>query len=75
MVLHAVIAVGGFLGLFILFLVLSRTLNNIINHMTKIEYLLRREMEFAEDELVVYRQEQFKIAERRRFNEEDQEPA
>jgi Tfp pilus assembly protein PilN len=37
------------IGIFILFLVISRTLNSIINHLTKIEFLVRQERDYAQE--------------------------
>lgn len=37
-------------GLFVLFLVLSKTLNGIINQFLKIEYMLQKECEFKKEE-------------------------
>lgn len=37
-------------GLFVLFLVLSKTLNGIINQILKIEYMLQKECEFKKEE-------------------------
>ncbi len=36
-------------GMFSLFLVLSHTLNNVINLLTKIEYLIRKESEYLKE--------------------------
>ena len=50
-----VLAAGAFLGMFVLFLVLSRTLNGIINNLTKLEYLLRKEMDLQKEVLTIRR--------------------
>ena len=42
-------------GLFILFLVLSKTINGIINQLVKIEYMLQKECEFKKEEKEIRR--------------------
>jgi hypothetical protein len=42
-------------GIFVLFLVIAKTLNNIVNHFSRIEYYLLKEAELTE-ELVEIRQ-------------------
>ncbi len=37
-------------GLFILFLVMSKTLNGVINQLLKIEYMLQKESEYKREE-------------------------
>ena len=51
-------------GLFILFLVFSKTMNNIINHLTKLEYLFQKELEFKKEEKEIGRLIQERMAER-----------
>jgi len=48
-----IIAGGAIAGMFILFLVLSRTLNNIVNHLTKLEYLLQKELDLQKEMIVI----------------------
>ncbi len=40
---YYLISIGTFLGMFVLFLVISKTLNNIINQLSKMEYLVKTE--------------------------------
>lgn len=47
------LAACAILGMFILFLVLGRTLNNIINHLTKLEYLLQKELDLQQEVLTI----------------------
>jgi len=49
------ISIAAIICLFILFLVLSRTLNNIINQLAKIEYLLTNAFEYGKERLEVER--------------------
>jgi hypothetical protein len=53
--LYILISVGAFLGMFILFLVVSKTLNNIINHLTKLEFILTRELEYKREAVEIRR--------------------
>ncbi len=49
--------VAGFLivGLFILFLVISKTLNGIVNYLIRIDFLINTEFEFRREEMEVRR--------------------
>ncbi|MBD3315616.1 MAG: hypothetical protein GF344_07510 [Chitinivibrionales bacterium] len=40
---------AGLAGIFILFLVLSKTLNGIVNHLTAIQYYLEKELEVKKE--------------------------
>ncbi len=51
----AVIGIGALFGIFILFLVLSKTLNNSINHLVKLHYLLQKEVDLKKERLVIAR--------------------
>lgn len=42
-------------GLFILFLVISKTLNGIVNYLIRIEFLINTEYEFRKEEIDVRR--------------------
>jgi hypothetical protein len=53
MIVHYIIAGGAFFGIFILFLVLSKTLNNVINHLTKLHYLLQKELDIKSEQLEI----------------------
>ncbi|MBD3419545.1 MAG: hypothetical protein GF398_05435 [Chitinivibrionales bacterium] len=46
MFLHYFIPVALFAVMFIMFLVISKTMNNIINQLAKLEYILKKEQEF-----------------------------
>lgn len=41
-----VVSILFLIALFIMFLVVSKTLNGVINHLMKIEYLVQREKEY-----------------------------
>jgi hypothetical protein len=47
------IGISAFFGIFTLFLVLSKTLNNTINHIVKISYLLQKEFDLKKERLVI----------------------
>jgi hypothetical protein len=49
MILHYLIAFSASCGIFILFLVLSRTLNALINHLIKLQYLLQKEYDMKKE--------------------------
>jgi hypothetical protein len=49
MILHYFIAGAACCGIFILFLVLSRTLNALVNHLVKLHYLLQKEYEMKKE--------------------------
>jgi hypothetical protein len=49
MVGHIFLATGTLLVVFIMFLVISRTLNNMINHLVKMEYSLQRELDLKKE--------------------------
>jgi|GEM_PF-1276448 hypothetical protein len=53
MIIHYFIAAGAFFGIFILFLVLSKTLNNIINQFTKLQYLLQKEYDLKKEQIAI----------------------
>ncbi len=55
MIPQLIIAVAAFCGIFILFLVISQTLNSIINALSKIEYLLVKELDFKRESLEIKR--------------------
>lgn len=48
-----IIAIFTLIAVFILFLVISRTLNNIVNLLVKIEYLIQREFDIRDEALKV----------------------
>lgn len=60
-------------GLFILFLVLSKTLNGIINQILKIEYMLQKECEFKKEEKEIRRMIAENIKENSDTEEEEKE--
>ncbi len=53
MLLHYLIAVAAFFGIFVLFLVLSRTLNTTINHLIKLHYLLQKELDIKNEQMEI----------------------
>jgi hypothetical protein len=53
MLYHFLIAGTAFFGIFILFLVLSRTLNTTINHLVKLHYLLQKELDIKKESLEI----------------------
>jgi hypothetical protein len=53
MYLLFVISAGAFLGMFILFLVLSKTLNNLVNHLTKLEFILTQEVRYRHEAIEI----------------------
>ncbi len=55
MALQYVIGGAAFFAIFILFLVLSKTLNNTINQLIKLNYLLRKELEIKKEHLEMAR--------------------
>jgi hypothetical protein len=55
MILHYVIAGAACCGIFILFLVLSRTLNALVNHLVKLQYLLQKEYDLKKELLEINR--------------------
>lgn len=48
-----IIAIFTLIAVFILFLVISRTLNNMVNLLVKIEYLIQREFDIRDEALKV----------------------
>ncbi|NLL14536.1 MAG: hypothetical protein GX267_14120 [Fibrobacter sp.] len=50
---HIILAVVTLFVIFILFLVISRTINNMINLLIKIQYLLEKELELKKEALEV----------------------
>lgn len=53
MIIHYIIAAGAFFGIFILFLVLSKTLNNVINQFAKLQYLLQKEYDLKKERIAI----------------------
>jgi|GEM_PF-2199918 hypothetical protein len=47
------IGIATFFGIFALFLVLGKSLNNTINHIVKITYLLQKEFDLKKERLVI----------------------
>lgn len=50
MIIHVVLAAGIFIVIFIIFLVIARTMNTIINQLTKLEYLIRKDVELKKEQ-------------------------
>jgi hypothetical protein len=55
MILHYFIAGAACFGIFILFLVLSKTLNTLVNHLVKLQYLLQKEYDMKNELLEINR--------------------
>ena len=55
MTAHLVLVLFTLLSLFILFLVISRTMNNTINLLIKLEYLFQKEFDLKQEALEVKR--------------------
>jgi hypothetical protein len=55
MITQIIISVGAFIVIFILFQVISRTVNSIVNQLTKTEYLVQKEYDFRKEALEIKR--------------------
>jgi len=55
MIGHYILAAIALAAVFIMFLVISKTLNNMINLLIKMEYSLQRELDLKEEALEVRR--------------------
>jgi hypothetical protein len=53
MMIHYVIALGALFGIFALFLVLSKTLNNVLNQFAKLQYLLQKEYDLKKERIAI----------------------
>jgi hypothetical protein len=53
MILMYILAVCSFFALFILFLVLSKTLNNVMNNLVKLQYLLQKELDYKKEQAAI----------------------
>jgi hypothetical protein len=53
MMIHYVIAMGALFGIFVLFLVLSKTLNNVLNQFAKLQYLLQKEYDLKKERIAI----------------------
>jgi len=60
-------------GIFVLFLVVSKSMNSIINQLLKLEYMFQKEFEFRKEEKEIKRMIQEKLAEREEALEEEEE--
>ncbi len=60
-------------GLFILFLVLGKTLNGIINQLLKIEFMLQKECEFRKEEKEIQLMMEKNLVESRGVDDEEEE--
>jgi hypothetical protein len=66
MVFLYVLAVFSFFALFVLFLVLSKTLNNIMNNLIKLQYLFQKELDYKKEQRAIselMQEEKMKAAE------------
>jgi hypothetical protein len=55
MLAHYILAGFALAAIFIMFLVIGRTLNNIVNLLIKLEYLLQKEFDLKKETLEVQR--------------------
>jgi predicted unusual protein kinase regulating ubiquinone biosynthesis (AarF/ABC1/UbiB family) len=55
MYIYFIISISAFFGIFVLFLVISKTLNNIVNLLTKLEFLLSKELDYRKEALEIRR--------------------
>ena len=53
MFVHYIIIGCTLLSLFVLFLVIGKTLNNTVNLLTKLEFLLEKDLEISRENLVI----------------------
>jgi cell division protein FtsX len=53
MITQVFIASSALFGIFVLFLVLSKTLNNIINQFVKLQYFLQKEYDLKKERLAI----------------------
>jgi hypothetical protein len=53
MILMYVLAACSLFAIFVLFLVLSKTLNNIMNNLIKLQYLLQKELDYKKEQLAI----------------------
>ena len=53
MILLYVLAACSLFAIFVLFLVLSKTLNNIMNNLVKLQYLLQKEFDYKKEQLAI----------------------
>jgi hypothetical protein len=53
MIGHALLALGTLFMVFILFLVISKTMNNMVNQLLKVEYLFQKENDLKKEALQV----------------------
>jgi len=54
-VVHIMIAVAAFVGIFLAFLVISKTMNNIANQLAKLAYLLDKDQEYRRESFEIQR--------------------
>ncbi len=55
MIPHIIIAAGVFVSMFVLFLVLSKTMNNMVNLLTKLEYLVQKDLDYQKESKEIQR--------------------
>lgn len=73
MLAYYVISGVTLFGIFVLFLVVSKSMNSIINQLLKLEYMFQKEFEFRKEEKEIKRMIQEKLAEREEALEEEEE--
>ena len=72
---HYILAGATLVAVFIMFLVISRTLNSIINLLVKLEYIVQKEFDLKQELLEVRRLMEQQAAERNKLNENPQAAA
>jgi hypothetical protein len=55
MVLYCIFSGAVFFAMFVLFLVVSKTLNNILNNLVKLQYLFQKELDLKKEQLAINR--------------------
>jgi len=53
MILMYVLALCSLFAIFVLFLVLSKTLNNIMNNLIKLQYLVQKELDYKKEQFAI----------------------
>jgi predicted PurR-regulated permease PerM len=53
MILYCILSVFVFFGVFVLFLVISKTLNNILNNLIKMQYLLQKDLDQKKEHFII----------------------
>jgi hypothetical protein len=72
---HYILAGTALVAVFIMFLVIARTMNSIINLLIKLEYIVQKEFDLKKELHEVRRLMEQQVAERKKVNEEGPEAA